>query len=89
MPQSKNSWFVKFGLLLCTATALTLLTGCATSTNSLPEKDLILVLVACPKPTPLNDPAFGATTEKLAWYAVNYNKCRAAALSESAAKPGQ
>ena len=37
-----------------------------------------MVKAACPKPTPLTDGSFGATTEKLAWYAVNYRKCRAA-----------
>ena len=39
-----------------------------------------LLEVACPPPTALADATFGTTTDKLAWYAVQYRKCRAAQL---------
>lgn len=84
MPLSKSRWCGRSALCLCIGIASTLLMGCATSTPSSPaKKDLLLVLLACPQATPLSDGSFGATTEKLAWYAVTYRKCREAALAEA------
>lgn len=38
-----------------------------------------LVLASCPQLTPLTDPSFGATTQKLIDVASQYHQCRAAA----------
>jgi hypothetical protein len=40
-----------------------------------------LVTAACPELTPLTDPSFGATTQKLVEVGGQYNICRTAALA--------
>lgn len=65
---------------IVTTVVLTQTTGCAWLTRHLtPPGPSPLVVASCPKLTPLLDPSFGATTEKLVEVAGIYYECRAAA----------
>jgi hypothetical protein len=59
-----------------------LLVGCEALTQRAPAEPSPLVIAACPPLQPLGDDSFGATTLKLIEVAIQYRKCRAAALAE-------
>ena len=65
--------------LLCTAIAVMTLASCATSTTSSSDGGRrALMRVACAWPSPLDDDTFGATSRKLAEFAVALRSCRIA-----------
>lgn len=85
-PSAKRS-SARSARTLCTLTAVTALTACAPSMpRSVPSSSQSpLVVASCPPLQPLTDDTFGATTAKLVDVAVQYRKCRAAALMGEAA----
>ena len=71
----KKKWFI--------VSVSILLASCGGSIPRLPANGPTpLVVSSCPKLTPLSDPSFGATANKLVEVANQYRDCREAAMAK-------